>query len=982
MIPGALLLLPLITFAPRYQISGDESLKLEYRAGSGPLISNAREDFIIEDFRVGNEPVVWPLDATIETISPSGGRNATGTTASATVVDEKGRTFQFEITAQGHQVLFEISGLPASAPVQLKARIRSKRDTIRMQSSVTTPFTPGVIQMAMGDPDFRSDIIYDRMADLAIFAEPRGLGFVTKAEKSKEDGDGSSRWVVWNAKSSASGGCNGNVISVIYRSLGTQLKIKGDSPPAVTRLDRAPSGWRSGFAYPKLCSAAALEAEALILQKTLVPFGLKYFIIDDGWQTATHKDRAARTWEADAARFPGGLAPVAQKLKQLGFAPGIWWIPQAAPDDIDDKSGVLQYSDGRPIDGDIQGDLLYHPTSPAAGEAIVKRAGRFAKEGFEYLYFDAQAEYVAALHFAEQETPKSLDAGKDYRKLMRAVAAETGPGVVLSNGWAGAKHPGAPVSPLDGMGVFDIYTTGLTTGSHAAGLENALSNIAKLPWVNGILTHEDPGPVRVGGDLSIDEARAWASALALSGQSIFLAEQMSAIQPERLEILKRVLPTMPLHQCYAPVELNNIRVMQLWNARGDETALVLGYFNAGQRDAEIASWYIDDYSQKYLNGCELFEFWSGRFIGRAHYLQTPALYVDFGSCAVLSARAARPHPFVLSTSRHVAQGAIDLTKEMFDESTLTLSGTSLAVAGDVYELRVVVPGREWSAREFDAGSIKGKIIQMGRIARIAFTPPASGPVEWKLQFEKRPVDVNVKPAAQRYEIESLTGRPVRDPGVRLTWDARNSPSGMFLVKRDGFTLGSTFVPAFRDRSRDIQYNKTYEYEVVPVDEDGVEGKPVKITVNTAQPHRILLKELQRTPRRAASPVINDGKSVLGGPLVMQGKLYEDGIGVAPPTVLDFNLRGASGAFTATIGLDDSAKTGGTAIVKFYVDNRPIGETGLLRGGAKPQDIRVRIPRGEKFTIEINDNADGWDFDFVNIADPVITASGRIERRDK
>ncbi|MDR0758959.1 MAG: alpha-galactosidase [Treponema sp.] len=45
------------------------------------------------------------------------------------------------------------------------------------------------------------------------------------------------------------------------------------------------------------------------------------FQIDDGWE------RAVGDWEVDFERFPNGLAPVAAKIEEAGFIPGLWIAP-------------------------------------------------------------------------------------------------------------------------------------------------------------------------------------------------------------------------------------------------------------------------------------------------------------------------------------------------------------------------------------------------------------------------------------------------------------------------------------------------------------------------------------------------------------------------------------------------------------------------------------------------------------------------------
>jgi hypothetical protein len=113
-----------------------------------------------------------------------------------------------------------------------------------------------------------------------------------------------------------------------------------------------------------------------------------------------------------------------------------------------------------------------------------------------------------------------------------------------------------------------------------------------------------------------------------------------------------------------------------------------------------------------------------------------------------------PRPFLISTSRHVSQGILEVKKEAWDAKTRSLAGASAVVAGDVYELRVVAraPGGAWSlARaEVSAGDTAvGVTITASEtkgLVRAIIRSPVSRDVEWTLRFA--PGQVTAKPPAR------------------------------------------------------------------------------------------------------------------------------------------------------------------------------------------------------------------------------------------
>jgi hypothetical protein len=79
---------------------------------------------------------------------------------------------------------------------------------------------------------------------------------------------------------------------------------------------------------------------------------------------------------------------------------------------------------------------------------------------------------------------------------------------------------------------------------------------------------------------------------------------------------------------------------------------------------------------------------------------------------VIAVRENLPHPFVISTSRHVASPVFDIREEKWDAQKRTLSGRSRVVPGERYELRIV---------------------NGGRLRRVVFTPDAQD-FEWEVRF--------------------------------------------------------------------------------------------------------------------------------------------------------------------------------------------------------------------------------------------------------
>jgi hypothetical protein len=127
----------------------------------------------------------------------------------------------------------------------------------------------------------------------------------------------------------------------------------------------------------------------------------------------------------------------------------------------------------------------------------------------------------------------------------------------------------------------------------------------------------------------------------------------------------------------------------------------------------------------------VYEFWSGRFLGvcRDGFESAAQGPMGLSSYAI---RARQPHPQVVSTSRHLSQGGVDLTDVRWTAATLTLSGRSRVVAGAAYEL--VLFGGEAASATCDGQAIEAR--RTGDVVRVAWTPTCSATQEWSVQFRR------------------------------------------------------------------------------------------------------------------------------------------------------------------------------------------------------------------------------------------------------
>jgi hypothetical protein len=103
---------------------------------------------------------------------------------------------------------------------------------------------------------------------------------------------------------------------------------------------------------------------------------------------------------------------------------------------------------------------------------------------------------------------------------------------------------------------------------------------------------------------------------------------------------------------------------------------------------------------------------------------------------------------VLSTSRHVTQGIVDLASETWDGRKRQLRGVSRVVGGDAYEIRVMMPAtaETWeegtppavSPSDAQAGVTIRSKQSKGPLKRYVIESPANREVRWELGYVVSP----------------------------------------------------------------------------------------------------------------------------------------------------------------------------------------------------------------------------------------------------
>jgi hypothetical protein len=338
-----------------------------------------------------------------------------------------------------------------------------------------------------------------------------------------------------------------------------------------------------------------------------------------------------------------------------------------------------------------------------------------------------------AVHHNPDKT--NIEVYRDGQKLIREAA---GRNVFI----LGCCTPQNMRSYGGAFGLVDAMRIGPDNGADWGGIQRGPIYGARNYHLHGRIWYNDPDPLYVRASLPLAQARAICSWVTVTGQLNMSSDGFADMPAERLDILKR---TMPSHGLQArPVDLFEENVPRIWVATDSPPRPrrdVVGLFNWASDKKELAvDRPVKDLGLSEQAEYVAFEFWTNALVapfkGSLKYVLPPA------SCAVLSVRQTADHPQLISTSRHIMQGIVDVLEEKWAADARELAGTSKVVGGDAYELRVLTrstlgawkaAGAEVSQGDRAAG-VTVLVAEEADLVRVTLKSPQGRDVRWKVRF--------------------------------------------------------------------------------------------------------------------------------------------------------------------------------------------------------------------------------------------------------
>lgn len=454
-----------------------------------------------------------------------------------------------------------------------------------------------------------------------------------------------------------------------------------------TVFPTAPVGWMTWYAVKFDACEENVLRNAEWQAKNLKDYGANALWVDWEWYhkdlTGT-RDDGVNSLNPDPEKYPHGMKFVSDKIRELGLIPVLWigFTNEPCKNEFIEKYPDILLTEEESWCGKYYFDF----TNPNyLNKYLPAAVANVHKWGYDAVKFDTLPISMGkheSHHFDMKDS--SLSTREAYRQMVQKVKSELGEDTFMLS-CSGARNS----TVLWASDIFDAARVGedvFTWDEYCM----TVGRVMDFYPLHNIQIFLDPDNVVLRDEFSNSEqAKARLALVSLLGLPMTFGDEFSALSEEKIGFIKKSLPILDIHSsdlCKFKAGSDELLINLAINTEAEEYSLS-GVFNLTDKPTE-----------KKLNIKKDFHLCDGKYLVYDFYrdeMLTPdkdgSLTLDFFpyECRILALRSYLGVPQIISTSRHVTQGAAELKALAYENGEISF--TASLIKDDSYTVTVYVP---------------------------------------------------------------------------------------------------------------------------------------------------------------------------------------------------------------------------------------------------------------------------------------------------
>lgn len=323
-----------------------------------------------------------------------------------------------------------------------------------------------------------------------------------------------------------------------------------------------------------------------------------------------------------------------------------------------------------------------------------------------------------------------------YREIFRLCRGGLGADAFLDERNLGES--GRPCLDLT-AGLVDIQRTWTDSKDYSGGMVS----IDGLRWYKNRTVFNYYPDTKTVHDLTKEICQSMLTMLFLTSGRINLATSFNLFTPETVHNVSRVFP--PYRESFAARPLDaftGVTNPQVYDLELTPDWHQVALFNAAN---EVRTVSVPLSGERVTTGAVgldpaaryyVYDFWADKLIGKLSGTSKVEMRLSPLHCAMLSVRKTQPVPQVLSTSRHVLQGWVDLANVKWDAANNVLSGEAKVIGGEPFRIVLAANGLKMPRVTANVAQARLEGHPAGAdFATLVLERPDSGEVSWSVVYE-------------------------------------------------------------------------------------------------------------------------------------------------------------------------------------------------------------------------------------------------------